>query len=269
MCPPKLKASHFVTRQNYADQIEIAMTSRETTSALTRRWEASVQRGTADWVKLAAFAAIQWPWLLRSLYGGRQRDKAALIARLGLAHDALPNLGSWKADTGLLMRIVDLIFDERPKTVVELGAGASTLVAARAIRQANYGGRLVSYDQHADFVAATLAWLADNDAVADIRHAPIASPSGHWSDLWYDLDAVPDTINLLLIDGPPWAIDAQIRGGADCLFDRMAPGATLLLDDAARPGERMVARRWKRDWPQVEWHYVRGIKGMLIGRWPS
>lgn len=244
------------------------MTSRESTSALTRHWDASVERDTSDWLRLIGFAAIQWPWLLRSLYGGRKRDKAALIAKLGLGCDALPNLGSWKADTGLLMRIADLIFDERPKTVVELGAGASTLVAARAIKLANYGGRLVSYDQHADFVAATLAWLADNDAVADIRHAPISSPSGRWSDLWYDLDGVPESINLLLIDGPPWAIGAQIRGKSECLFDHMAPGSTLLLDDAARPGERLLAKRWKRDWPRVEWRYVSGIKGTLIGRWP-
>ncbi len=244
------------------------MTSRETTSALARRWDARVEREAADWARLIGFGAIQWPWLLKSLYGGRKRDKAALLARLGLAPDALPNLGSWKADTGLLTLIVDLIFEHQPKTVVELGAGASTLVAARAMKCAGYGGRLVSYDQHADFVAATAAWLSDNDATADIRHAPIASPSGRWSDLWYDLDAVPDTIDLLLIDGPPWAIDAQVRGKAQCLFDRMAAGGVVVLDDAARPGERLVAKQWKRDWPMVEWCYIAGIKGTLIGRWP-
>jgi hypothetical protein len=41
-----------------------------------------------------------------------------------------------------------------------------------------------------------------------------------------------------------------------------------VLDDAARPGERLVAKGWKRDWPMVEWHYIAGIKGTLIGRWP-
>ncbi|MBU2588888.1 MAG: class I SAM-dependent methyltransferase, partial [Alphaproteobacteria bacterium] len=45
-----------------------------------------------------AFGAIQWPWLLRSLYGGTQAQKQALLARVGLAEDALPHLGSWKAD---------------------------------------------------------------------------------------------------------------------------------------------------------------------------
>ena len=262
------KPSYLLANQSHDNRADSKMTSRETTSALARRWDASVEREAADWARLIGFGAIQWPWLLKSLYGGRKRDKAALLVRLGLAPDALPNLGSWKADTGLLTLIVDLIFEHQPKTVVELGAGASTLIAARAIQRAGYGGRLVSYDQHADFVAATSAWLSDNEATAEIRHAPIASPSGRWSDLWYDLDGVPDVINLLLIDGPPWVIDAQVRGKAQCLFDRMAPGALVVLDDAARPGERLVAKGWKRDWPMVEWHYVAGIKGTLIGRWP-
>ena len=244
------------------------MTSRETTSALTRSWDVSVERKASDWAKLFGFTLIQWPWLLKSLYGGSKRDKAAIITRLGLAPDALPNLGSWKADTVLLTLIIDLIFEHQPKTIVELGAGASTLVAARAMKCAGYGGRLLSFDQHVDFVAATSAWLYDNDATAEIRHAPITSPTGLWSDLWYDLDAVPDTIDLLMIDGPPWAINPQIRGKAECLFDRMAPGGIVVLDDAARPGERMVAKRWRRDWPMVEWRYIKGIKGIHVGRWP-
>ncbi len=70
---------------------------------------------------MLAFGAIQWPWLLVSLYGGRKRAKRALLERLSLPQDALPNLGSWKADTGLLHLIVDTILERRPRNVVELG----------------------------------------------------------------------------------------------------------------------------------------------------
>lgn len=97
-----------------------------------------------------AFGAIGWPWLLYSLWGGTQRSKRALLRRTGLPPNALPHLGSWKADTGFLHRIVDAVETLRPRTVVELGAGASTLVCAKVL-EANGGGRLFSYDQHADF----------------------------------------------------------------------------------------------------------------------
>ncbi len=241
------------------------MTSRETTQMRTLEWECGVERDAVDWAWMLGFGAFHWPWLLKSLYGGRKYQKAALIERLGLSPEALPNLGSWKADVGLLNRIVDTILTNRPKSVVELGAGASSLIIARALQMAGSGGRLVSYDQHEDFVVATRAWLADNGLTPDIRHAPIVSTTGKWGDLWYDLEAVPDTIDLLIIDGPPWTINPRVRGRAAVLFDRITPGGTVILDDAARPGERMVARRWKKDWPDFDWSFVGGIKGTLIG----
>lgn len=78
-----------------------------------------------------AFALVQWPWLLRALDGGRRRDTRALLARLDLPDDALPKLGSWKADRAFVKAIVDTAAELRPHVVVELGSGVSTLLAAR------------------------------------------------------------------------------------------------------------------------------------------
>ena len=47
----------------------------------------------------------------------------------------------------------------------------------------------------------------------------------------------------------------------ECLFDRLSPGALVLLDDGARPGERVVARRWKKRWPQIEFARQPGSQG--------
>ena len=77
--------------------------------------------------------AIQWPWLLRSLRGGTKAQKRALLDHLGLPRDALPNLGSWKADTVLLRRIADRILETKPQLVVEFGAGASSLAVSALI----------------------------------------------------------------------------------------------------------------------------------------
>src|SRR3546814_4870421 len=90
----------------------------------------------------------------------------ALLDELGLPHDALPHLGSWKADMGFLRHIVREIARLRPAHVVELGAGASTLIAARALAL-HGGGRLTSFDQHDGFVQATRNWLADHGLTAD------------------------------------------------------------------------------------------------------
>ncbi|HEX7783247.1 MAG TPA: class I SAM-dependent methyltransferase [Sphingobium sp.] len=244
------------------------MTSRELTGLLSldeRRPDRPLGEQISDFAWRMAFGAIGWPWLLRSLWGGRKADKRALMDRLELAHDALPHLGSWKADTGFLRHIVTQVERLRPGVVVELGAGASTLVTAKALSM-NGGGRLISFDQHKGFVDATRHWLADSALSVDIRHAPLEARIEGWPGRWYDIDNLPDRIDMIIIDGPPWSVHPLVRGAADCLFSRLAPGGVILLDDAARPGERLVARRWRKHWPDIDFRLASdGTKGTLVG----
>lgn len=243
----------------------VTMTSRESTGLWVQADESIAPR-LSDRLAVCAFGLIQWPWLLKSLFGGRRDDKIALLDRLILPHDALPNLGSWKADTHLLRQIVDAVEILRPANVVELGCGASSLVIAKALKLYG-GGQLSSYDQHADFVAATRQWLSDYSLTADFHHAPLGDPPAGWPGHWYQLKHLPARIDLIVIDGPPWAIHPFVRGAAETLFDRLSPGGMILLDDAARPGERIVARNWKRRWPKIEFVLdTNGTKGTLIGR---
>ena len=239
------------------------MTSREKTSLLSIDG-AGPDRPFSEKLFTVAWGAIQWPWLARSLWGGRLADKHALLDRLGLPHDALPHLGSWKADTYFLWRILGAIEKLRPREVVELGCGASSLVIGKAL-ELNCGGRLTSYDQHAEFVAATAQWLGSHDIQATLRHAPLTEDPTHWGHVWYDLSALPAEIDLLVIDGPPWTLNPFVRGRAEVLFERIAPGCMVLLDDAARPGERVVAQRWKRNWPNFRFTLQPGAKGTLVG----
>jgi predicted O-methyltransferase YrrM len=246
------------------------VTSRETTRFLPlagdTRGENAKWRSMRDWATLLAFAPIQAPWLLRSLHGGSITQKHALLDRLELPHDALPNLGSWKADTGLLTLIADHILTHKPKLVVEFGTGASTLIVARALQMAG-GGAFISFEQHAQFVDATRAWLAEHDLKADLRAVPLRPSPRGWPGLWYDHGPLPGDIDLLLIDGPPWTLHPFTRGAAEILFAQMAPGGTILLDDGARPGERVIARRWRKAWPDFTFELVKGgTKGTLVGK---
>ena len=245
------------------------MTSREATSLLPRAADhagtAATRHSLRDRATVIAFGAIQWPWLLKSLYGGTKAAKRALLARLDLPADALPNLGAWKADTGLLTLVTEHILAHRPKLVVEFGTGASTLVIARALQKAG-GGTLISFDQHQDFADSTRAWLGEHGLEADLRAVALRPSPGGWPGRWYDHGPLPDAIDMMLIDGPPWSIHPMTRGAASCLFDQISPGGTVFLDDAARPGERLVARRWRKARPDFEFRlWTGGTKGTLIG----
>ncbi|MFA7588100.1 MAG: class I SAM-dependent methyltransferase [Novosphingobium sp.] len=244
------------------------MTTKSRTSLLAKstECEGEVRPTTSENLFRIAFGMIQWPWLLRSLHGGTKADKIALLNRLDLPADALPHLGSWKADTYLLHRIVDVIEAMRPAHVVELGSGATSLVIAKALAM-HGGGRLHSYDQHGPFVASMRTWLAEHGLEANFHVAPLAQRDARWPGLWYDLPTIPAEIDMLLVDGPPWAVHPFARGMADRLFDRIVPGGVILLDDAARPGERFVARRWRREQPGIELKFEGGgAKGLLVGR---
>ncbi len=244
------------------------MTSRETTGFLPRAYTdadaPAFKRSASDLAWLLGIGAVQWPWLLKSLSGGRPATKQKLLARLGLPTDALPNLGSWKADTGFLTLIADHIEEARPQTVVEFGAGASSLIIAKALAQWG-GGSLTSFDQHPDFVAATGDWLSGHGLETDLRVAQLGTPPGDWPGLWYQPGPLPEAIDLLIVDGPPWTIHPLTRGSADSMFTRIAPGGVIMLDDAARPGERIVASRWRKRWPDFDFQLKGGTKGTLVG----
>lgn len=239
------------------------MTSREPTPFLSLA--SDHRRSWRDRLAFAAFLPATVPFLARSLRGGSKASKRLLLDRLGLPDDALPHLGSWKADAGLLHRLVDLVERDRPATVVELGIGASSLVLARALER-HGGGRLTGLDQNAAFVAATRAWLAEHGAEADLRHVPLVPSRPRWPGVFYTLDGMPERIELLVIDGPPWTLHPLTRGAADGLFDRVPVGGTVVLDDGARPGERLIRRRWAREWPGFEWRLEGGgTKGTVVG----
>jgi hypothetical protein len=78
-------------------------------------------------------------------------------------------------------------------------------------------------------------------------------PVEGWPGLWYDHGPLPEDIDLMLVDGPPWAVHPFTRAAAATLFDRISPGGTIMLDDGARP--------------DFEFSLLRtGTKGTLVGR---
>lgn len=244
------------------------MTTRYLTGLLSKDLSGNIhhRRTVGERAFQLAFGAIQWPWLLRSLYGGTQAQKSALLDRIDLPHDALPHLGSWKADTYLLHRLVEEIETRRPMHVVELGSGATSLVIAQALAR-NGAGQLHSYDQHQPFLEHMDGWLAEHGLAAQFRHSPLTDRQPGWPGQWYALTDLPPVIDMLIIDGPPWTVHPFARGAAERLFDRISPGGIIMLDDAARPGERIVARRWRKSWPDFAFHHEgSGAKGLLIGQ---
>ncbi len=58
---------------------------------------------------------------------------------------------------------------------------------------------------------------------------------------------------MLVIDGQPMPVGRLARNPAGpILFPKLASGAAVFLDDAARDDEKRIIERWQREFPDLE-----------------
>ena len=83
-------------------------------------------------------------------------------------------------------------------------------------------------------------------------HAPLSDYAIEGREVrWYEpesLTGIPETIDVLVVDGPPNGDGAGNRWPAWSHFrDKMLPGSLVLVDDTARADERAMVNDWTSD----------------------
>ncbi|MEL6478593.1 MAG: class I SAM-dependent methyltransferase [Pseudomonadota bacterium] len=180
-------------------------------------------------------------------------DHARLMKLLDLPLDALPRGGDWRVGDDLLLLLVERMRAEPPEHVVELGSGLSTAVIARQMELTGRG-RLWSIEHDAAFLEQTQETL-DQLGLSN-RVTLIEAELTPWDKhtQWYDraaLGALPERIDLLLIDGPPHHAGRTPRHPAGPeLFGRLAENGLAILDDGRRQKEQKALTRWAEELPE-------------------
>jgi predicted O-methyltransferase YrrM len=154
--------------------------------------------------------------------------------------------------------------------VLELGSGLSTVLLANSFRRAGEG-RILSYDDDARWAALTQAAVEREGlaAIAEVRVAPMVDvTAGGRNAAWYDLSKLDaaERFDLIVVDGPPsWKGDSHARLPALYRLEKhLAENGVLVLDDAARPGERSIAEQWQRDFPALHFRMVDIGRGLFV-----
>lgn len=168
----------------------------------------------------------------------------------------LPPLRNWASSPDVLLKLHNYITKVRPKTIVEFGSGASTLVIADALAQ-NGSGTLYSID-HSDYYGKQTQALLEEQNLQDfvsLRIAPLEEWNYehlHSSDekkQWYATDALNDIadIDLMWVDGPPGGTCKYSRYPAiPALSEKLSTDCQVWMDDTVRQEEKEICEDWAK-----------------------
>jgi hypothetical protein len=131
----------------------------------------------------------------------------------------------------------------------------------------------VALEHDADWAASVNARLdaAGLGQRVDVVVAPLRRQRfGATEVSWYDSETVAgriaEPIDVLFVDGPPAAGSWGRWPALEVLHTRLAPAATVFLDDGRRRAERVTAFRWARDHPDLDLFWIDTVKGTWLLR---
>lgn len=180
----------------------------------------------------------------------------------------LPALRGWAGSPDFLLELARKVIAQKPTTIVECSCGASTLVSAHACRLLG-SGHVYSLEHEPKFAQETRDRLkeAGLEQWASVIDAPLETLDIAGEAFpWYALTALPKrSIDLLVVDGPPGFLRPLARYPAGpMLLPQLASGGYVLVDDAKRPDEKEMVKRWLNDFPKLQHDNRPAEKGLVI-----
>jgi predicted O-methyltransferase YrrM len=186
-------------------------------------------------------------------------------------HLPLPDSRKWAASPDFLKKLIEVIVEVRPDTIVEASSGVTTLVAAYCLKKIGKG-KILSLEHEPEHVSGNRKLLFTHGLqdVAEIIHAPLKEISiGDRVWQWYDLDRLDfeGDMDLLVIDGPPKRIQKMARYPAlPLLLGRLSDKGVVLMDDGDRDDEQDIVILWKKEFEHLNFEYVKTEKGAYVIR---
>lgn len=162
----------------------------------------------------------------------------------------------WAVEEAFVRLLVYKVLTNRPKKIVELGSGLSTLITVKTLAILDYDFSFFSFDSDESFLEETKNLLVAENLADDSRINLICSKlkdidvnGGKYS--WYNPENFNfdfDQINLLIVDGPVGALCKNARYPAIPILKKyLKTGSVVLLDDAKRDDEKEIMELWKKE----------------------
>ncbi len=230
-----------------------------------------VALGLAVLIVEVDYKSRRFQYKLHERQYGRIESLISLYHSLSSEKPPLNAIQGYAAAADLLRLLVRLTYENKPKTIVELGSGVSTFVLGQTCQKLGQG-RIISLDHHLGYAEVTRQSLSDQGLaeIAEVVHAPLTKQKfGSEEYQWYDLSAMPETdgIDLLIVDGPPGKLGKLARYPALPAFaHKLNDGAIVVLDDSNRRGEKAIAARWRAEFSAFDCEFIPLDKGAFLFR---
>lgn len=158
----------------------------------------------------------------------------------------------WAMEPTDLQNLLATIQYNQYRTVVECGAGMSTLLIGKLLKQLG-GGHIYSLDEDENWYKVMHMAVAVNDLTdyVTVIHAPLVPNAGS-GELWYApeqarqiLESVAH-IDVLVVDGPK-SVSTLSRSPALPFFaGALDSNSLIVLDDSRRNNEKAVIEHWRK-----------------------
>ncbi len=190
------------------------------------------------------------------------------------ARQPMPSFTKFTVEPALAEHLYRLVTDLRPKHILELGCGLSTLVMSYALEETGQGS-LEAFEQDQNHAEAVRGWLHAHqlDYVAAIHHTPIRNhvvPFDGMAYPWYSFEAhvgVAHPFDFVFIDGPSGHSAAMARWPAYFLLrPYLMPDAVLVADDMERPQEHASISHWLDNDSHLSAQFLKTERGAVILR---
>ncbi len=186
----------------------------------------------------------------------------------------LNRLGGWAASADFIKIVYKELFKLLKKkdefVVLECGSGVSTILIGLFLKKYAPKATLVTLDHDFNYFQKSLNEIELHDLQnVQLLYAPLKPyqiEEKIW--LWYDLEGLKNiqTIDMLIVDGPPMVIQKMARYPAIALLkSKLSEDVVVILDDAYRIDEKKIVSEWKKELDFLE-EFVESEKGTSILR---
>jgi len=146
------------------------------------------------------------------------------------------------------------------KSIIEFGAGVSTIMLARLAKKNKLPVKIISVEENQEWVNVVKNILIDEgiDSYVELIYAPVVIRNfkgieNHWYEDGNLKEILKKTapFDLVMIDGPTAFNDKLALSRyyvMPFLFEKLAKDHVIFLDDVNRKGEKKVMSIWSKDY---------------------